>query len=547
MFEIDSTGDTAVRERLASVPTRRVTPKMTPKQKKRRLLAQDRELSQLVFQTESEVAEHADEEDDESEREDTDSEEEADAAVHAEGDDGDDDDDRPDQMGIHQDASTMLQSQSSASAAWVDEDDETVTVDVTGDEKGKSRLRKLRTSRKQTSLKGAEYVARLRQQFESVQPDVSWAALPAARAKKRSQHTRFDDIDDVEDCDGDDVLQSTAPLLGKSSVLPADVLSVRRLTDLNAGQRHSSVAACVQWHPNGSMALTAGPDKTLHLFRTDGSENPKLQSIHLPNLPVQSAAFSGDGSQIFICGRSRQWATFDLHSGSVQSIPGLAGRTDKAFRAVLPCPTGGVVAMLAESGAILLVSSASKQLVATLQPGGGDTKFATQCACFSADGAHLYSAGEGGAVRVWDVRRRCCVHTWDDAGGLRCTALAVSPNSEYIAAGSDSGAVNLYRCADALQMRRPPSQKEYLNLTSAVTSLSFNPTSEVLAVASRYTRRAMRMVHVTGGQVFANWPTSKSPINYVQCTAFGPHSGYMAIGTDQGKALFYQLNHYAGQ
>ena len=138
------------------------------------------------------------------------------------------------------------------------------------------------------------------------------------------------------------------------------------------------------------------------------------------------------------------------------------------------------------------------------------------------------------------------MHTWSDRGGLRVTSLAASPDGAQLAAGSDSGAVNVYRTADAQLQPKPRSLKEYLNLTSAVTTLAYHPSSELLGFASKYTRRAMRVAHVAAGQVFANWPTGRSPLNYVQATAFAPHSGYMAIGNDQGKVLLYQLNHFAG-
>ena len=46
-------------------------------------------------------------------------------------------------------------------------------------------------------------------------------------------------------------------------------------------------------------------------------------------------------------------------------------------------------------------------------------------------------------MQVWDVARRCCVHVWNDSGGLRTTALAASADGEMVAAGSDSGAVSL--------------------------------------------------------------------------------------------------------
>lgn len=43
---------------------------------------------------------------------------------------------------------------------------------------------------------------------------------------------------------------------------------------------------------------------------------------------------------------------------------------------------------------------------------------------------------------------------------------------------------------------------------------------------------------------FSNWPTDRTPLGYVASAAFSPHSGYLAIGNDKGKALLYRLNHY---
>ena len=83
-----------------------------------------------------------------------------------------------------------------------------------------------------------------------------------------------------------------------------------------------------------------------------------------------------------------------------------------------------------------------------------------------------------------------------------------------------------------------------LNLRSAITEVQFNPQSEALAFATKYTKNSMRVAHVGGQHVFSNWPTAKTPLNYVQCCAFSPHSGFMAAGNDQGKVLLYRLNHY---
>ena len=55
----------------------------------------------------------------------------------------------------------------------------------------------------------------------------------------------------------------------------AQELAVKRTVDLNAAATSNSAVNCVAWHPNGQLALTAGFDKTLRLFRVDGETLPR--------------------------------------------------------------------------------------------------------------------------------------------------------------------------------------------------------------------------------------------------------------------------------
>ena len=57
-------------------------------------------------------------------------------------------------------------------AAWVDEDDATLKVDVMQQKK----LRKLRKTKKEAVLQGADYEERLREQWRSTQRNAGWAA-----------------------------------------------------------------------------------------------------------------------------------------------------------------------------------------------------------------------------------------------------------------------------------------------------------------------------------------------------------------------------------
>jgi len=276
----------------------------------------------------------------------------------------------------------------------------------------------------------------------------------------------------------------------------------------------------------------------------DGATNSKVQAVHFPRLQISSAVFMPTGEQVIACGRSRDWASFDLHSGRVEMLRGVIGRDEPGFEQVIPAPDGSLLALISTSGALLLVSAKTKQLVSTLQAARTSGKWGCQTAAFSPNGELLFASSDGGRVQVWDVRRRCCVHSWREVGGLRCTALATSADGKLVAAGADSGAVNLYTTETVLQSANPASFKEFLNLRTAITELEFNPQSELLCFASKYVKSSMRVAHVGGRHVFANWPTGKTPLDYVQCCAFSPHSGFVGVGNDKGRVLLYRLNHY---
>lgn len=56
---------------------------------------------------------------------------------------------------------------------------------------------------------------------------------------------------------------------------------------------------------------------------------------------------------------------------------------------------------------------------------------------------------------------------------------------------------------------------------------------------------SLKLVHSQSQTVFANWPTSKTPLGYVWSLDFSPTGEYMAVGNDKGKCLLYSVRHYA--
>lgn len=210
-----------------------------------------------------------------------------------------------------------------------------------------------------------------------------------------------------------------------------------------------------------------------------------------------------------------------------------------------------LAAFLGDQGYIQLVSLQSKQWIGSLKMNGS-----VRTAVFSPNGHELLTGGGDGVVYTWDLRTRRCVGQITDHGNKDSSSLALSSDSQYLATGSQSGMVNLYShqrspaqstSHSAGTMKRasnPKPLKELMNLTTTIDSLAFSHDSQVLAMGSRMKKDAMRLVHLPSMTAFANWPTSRSPLNFVHSLAFSPNSGYLAIGNARGKVLLYRLNHY---
>jgi U3 small nucleolar RNA-associated protein 18 len=119
----------------------------------------------------------------------------------------------------------------------------------------------------------------------------------------------------------------------------------------------------------------------------------------------------------------------------------------------------------------------------------------------------------------------------------------------YTAVGSESGVVNVYSNSQLVSLDghregtvRP--LKALMNLTTTIDSLLFNTDAQVLAMASRWKKDALRLVHLPSLTVFSNWPTGRTPIRYPFALDFSPNGGCLSVGNDRGRVLLYRLRHY---
>jgi U3 small nucleolar RNA-associated protein 18 len=218
------------------------------------------------------------------------------------------------------------------------------------------------------------------------------------------------------------------------------------------------------------------------------------------------------------------------------------GRTEKSLEKMFVSACGNFVAFLGDNGSIILVSTKTKQWVSTLKMNGTVSDIA-----FSNDGDTLFSIGSDAEVYRWDLKSMECIGKLRDVGAIDPVRIAVSPDLKYLAIGLKCGIVNVYDMdgfSTEHSMVTLDPIKSIPNLTTAIHTLQFHPSSQMLLIGSRETKDCMRLVHLPSIQVFPNWPTQATPIGYLNCASFSPSGLYMTLGNAKGKCLLYSLESF---
>ncbi|EEP76098.1 conserved hypothetical protein [Uncinocarpus reesii 1704] len=440
-----------------------------------------------------------------------------------------------------------------AAAAWEDSDDERIAVSLAANE----RMRKLRLTEAEDVVTGKEYIRRLRRQFERLQPAPEWANPIATRAaKRRKMGDRSEDEsvasgdEMVTDSEDDMEQQPLARLLqnigslsrqddlaeskGKRK-LRQEVLDIQRLKDVGGNQ--PSTIDSLTFHPHYPLLLSSGPASTLflhHVSPQSAAPNPLVTSLHIKRTPLRTSAFlPPNGNRIFFSGRRRYFHVWDLDTGKVEKVNGTADRREeqKTMENFKLSPCGrwmGLVGSTRKGGGIITVLDASTmQWVAQVRidSRGGVADFA-----WWSDGEGMCVVGKNGEVSEWDGRENRIVARWVDEGAVGTTVISLGGNSgkpqlggdRWVAIGSSSGIVNIYdrrpwaaaaamaaNSTGALQKsskaagepentqfgvpRNPKPARMLDQLTTPMSHLVFSKDGQILAMASRWKKDALRL------------------------------------------------------
>ncbi|KAL8737070.1 MAG: hypothetical protein Q9181_002055 [Wetmoreana brouardii] len=446
----------------------------------------------------------------------------------------------------HRDRETSLDD---IEAAWHDSDDERIVVSL----QTNPRLRKLRNYEDEDLVNGKEYTKRLRRQFERLYPVPRWATQSRTRkGAHRSRHgspSASDDSSPRSDSEDEMLVDSgalSAPPLAKLLQRPNALIQQRQ--NVPKGKRKLQPEVIdIQRTKDVGEAQPVRPEtlNIIHLKTHANERNTTTSSFLPPN-----------GSKILFAGRRRFFHSWDLGTGRVEKISRIYGHQSeqKSMERFKLSPCGrwiGLVGSQRKGGGLINVLDAhTNQWIAEVrvESMGGVADFA-----WWSDGEGMTVLGKGGEAVEWDGRQRQVLVRWVDEGAVGTTVVAMGGHGNgardmggdrWIAVGSSSGIVNIYdrkSWGPGNQPASPKPTRVFDQLTTPTSHLAFSPDGQLMMMASRWKRDALRLVHLPSCTVYKNWPTSSTPLGRITAVAFSPGSEMVAVANEQGKIRLWEI------
>jgi U3 small nucleolar RNA-associated protein 18 len=384
--------------------------------------------------------------------------------------------------------------------------------------------------------------------------------------------------------------------------LRPEVVDIQRTKDVVV--KGPSSVDSLQFHPYYPLLLSSGPSSTIsihHISPHLPNPNPLLTSLHVKNTPLHSTAFLPpstqdpasattplDSTTIYLSSRRRYFHTWSLSTGTITKIsrpftssPHLrtTQRTTESFH-LSPCGRyiGFIGSARKGGGYVNVLSTITTQWLCTcrVDSRGGVADFA-----WWKDGNGFVVAGKNGECSEYDVQERRVLGRWIDEGAVGTTVIALGGSSNssssggggreegsrlggdrWVAVGSSSGIVNIYdrrewSTNNTRQQQPQPSSssaaahtsipgtptplRTLTQLTTPTSHLRFSPDGQMLVMASRWKKDALRLIHLPSCTVYRNWPTDKTPLGRVASVALSPDGGLLAVGNEQGAVRLWEI------
>lgn len=450
------------------------------------------------------------------------------------------------------------------SDVWEDSDDERLNISLVSTDK----LKKLRKTETDSIINGKSYITRLRSQFERIYPRPDWIDEIDEEKDEDSDIDLDDDEKEGSTLENDtnailNILSTSLKFIKTKQlklISPVNI-SITRLKDANYQKPSKAAIQSISFHSNHPLLLTGGFDRTLRIYYIDGKINQFVTSLHLRNSPIASCQFAPiapgqsdlDKNLIFAGGRRRYMNKWDLNNGQVEKISRLYGheKYQKSFEYFKISPKGSYIGLTGNSGWCNLLNGSTGQWIRGFKVEGTIIDFD-----FAKDESFIIITNTAGEIWEFDLNNtpssknkekvyNKIIRKWNDDGGIGITKIKLGgPKYKWVAVGTNNGIVNIYDRTNFQDNINPKPIKTIENLVTSISTLAFSPDGQLLVIASRAKRDALKIIHLPTATVYANWPTSGTPLGKVTVADFSPNNEILAIGNEAGKVTLWKLNHY---
>lgn len=311
--------------------------------------------------------------------------------------------------------------------------------------------------------------------------------------------------------------------------------AVYGVTEVNRLEGHKDIVWDVNFSPDGKLLASGSRDKSIKIWRTDGSLLQSLKSAH--DESITSLNFSPNGSLIASASQDKTvkiWRK-NLATGKFDSQPVTTLEHNDFVSTVSFSPDGKLLATGSNDNKVQIWRNDGK-LFKVLEGHQGLINWVT----FSPDGRFIASASDDYTVKIWDSNSGDLLTTLS-GHEQEITVVSFSPDGKTLASADSNGIIKLWQVEGESEVSENSfTYRAYKNLEQhkgVVWSLNFDSKGEKLASAGD--DNTINLTDIKSGKLVK---TFKGHSDAVVSVSFSPDDKLLASASYDKSVKLWSLN-----